>query len=64
MQGHAGGKTKMSLQRRRYLRAMTTETPEPCYERFCLAYPSGTVVMAFYADGATLCEVRVTHPWR
>jgi hypothetical protein len=43
MQSHAGGKTKMSLQRRRYLRAMTTETSEPCYERFCLAYSSGTV---------------------
>ena len=38
---------------------MTTETPEPRFERFCLAYPSGTVVMAFYADDG---EVRVTHP--
>jgi hypothetical protein len=33
-------------------RAMTTETPEPRFERFRLAYPSGTVVMAFYADVA------------
>ena len=41
---------------------MTTDTPKPRFERFCLAYPSGTVVMAFYGDGATLGEVRVTHP--
>ena len=38
------------------------ETPEPRYECFRLAYPSGTVVMAFYAGGAPLEEVRVTHP--
>jgi hypothetical protein len=38
---------------------MTTETSEPRFERFCPAYPSGTVVMAFYADDG---EVRVTHP--
>jgi hypothetical protein len=37
---------------------MTTKTPEPRFGRFCLAYPSGTVVMAFYADDG---EVRVTH---
>jgi hypothetical protein len=38
---------------------MTAETSEPRFERFCLAYPSGTVVMAFYAyDG----EVRVSTP--
>lgn len=36
--------------------------PEPRYERFRLVYPSGTVVMAFYAGGARLEEVRVTHP--
>lgn len=46
---------------------MTTETtkapePEPSYERFRLVYPSATVVMAFYADGAPLEEGRVTHP--
>ena len=35
---------------------MTTDTPEPCYERYRLAYPSGTVVMAFYAGGAPLDE--------
>jgi hypothetical protein len=39
-----------------------TPKPEPSFERFCLGYPSGTVVMAFYADGAPLEEVRVTHP--
>jgi hypothetical protein len=38
---------------------MTTETPEPRFERFCLASPSGTVMMAFYTDDG---EVRVTHP--
>jgi hypothetical protein len=38
---------------------MRTETPEPRFERFRLAYPSGTVVMTFYADDG---EVRVTHP--
>lgn len=37
---------------------MTTETPEPRFERFCLAYSSGTAVMAFYGDDG---EVRVTH---
>jgi hypothetical protein len=42
-------------------RAMTTETPEPRFERFCLAYPSGTVVM-HYGGGAALGDVRVTHP--
>ena len=31
------------------------------FERFCLASPSGTAVMAFYADGATLGGVRLTH---
>ena len=43
---------------------MMTDPPAPefRFERFCLAYPSGTVVMAFYGDGATLGEVRVTHP--
>lgn len=46
---------------------MTTETtdapePEPRYERYILEYPSGTVVIAFYAGGTTLGEVRVTHP--
>lgn len=45
---------------------MTTDTPEiePRYERYRLAYPSGTVVMSFYAGGATLEEVRVTTPRR
>jgi hypothetical protein len=38
---------------------MTTETPEPHFERFCLAYPSGTVVMVFYADDGEVC---VTYP--
>jgi hypothetical protein len=40
---------------------MTTETPEPRFERFCPAYPSGTVVM-HYGGGAALGEVRITHP--
>jgi hypothetical protein len=37
-------------------RAMTAETPEPRFERFCLAYPSGTAVMAYYGDGAAVGE--------
>ncbi len=45
---------------------MTIDTPEPepRYERFRLTYPSGTVIDSHYgrADGATLEEVRVTHP--
>ena len=38
--------------------------PEPpaLYERFTVTYPSGTVIPSFYAGGATLGEVRVTHP--
>jgi hypothetical protein len=38
--------------------------PEPpaLYERFTVTYPSGTVIESFYACGATLMEVRVTHP--
>jgi hypothetical protein len=36
--------------------------PEPCYERYRLASPSGTVIERFYAGGAPLGEVRVTHP--
>ncbi len=44
--------------------AMTTDAPEPepLYSRYRLAYPSGTVVEPYYAGGATLGEVRVTHP--
>ena len=38
-----------------------TETPEPRFERFRMAYPSGAVVMAFYAGGAMLGEVQATH---
>jgi hypothetical protein len=30
--------------------------------RFTVTYPSGTVIPSFYAGGATLIEVRVTHP--
>jgi hypothetical protein len=47
------------------LREVTaSDTPEltPHYERFTVTYPSGTVVMSFYAGGAPLEEVRVTHP--
>lgn len=40
---------------------MTTKPPSPL-RVLRLAYPSGTVVMAFYAGGAPLEEVRVTHP--
>ena len=42
---------------------MTTDTPEPVplYERFTVTYLSGTVIES-YAGGATLIEVRVTHP--
>ena len=38
--------------------------PEPpaLYERFTVTYPSGTVIESFYAGGATLREVQVTHP--
>ena len=32
------------------------------HERFRLTYPSGAVVVAFYAGGALLEEVRVTQP--
>jgi hypothetical protein len=40
-----------------------TKAPEPelRYEHFRLVYPSGTAVMAFYADGATLEKVRDAH---
>ena len=39
------------------------ETPEPRYECFRLAYPSGTVVMAFYVGGAPLGRgPRNAHP--
>jgi hypothetical protein len=46
---------------------MTTETAKapvlaPRYERFTATYPSGTVVMSFYAGGAPLEEARMTHP--
>jgi hypothetical protein len=43
---------------------MKTDTPElaPRYERVTVTYPSGTVIESFYASGATLREVRVTHP--
>lgn len=36
--------------------------PEPRYDRFIIPYPSGTVIEAFYAGGATLREVQVLHP--
>jgi len=39
-----------------------TPEPEPRYERFAVAYPSGTVIESFYAGGVTLREVRVTPP--
>jgi hypothetical protein len=44
--------------------AMELGVPEPpaLYERFTVTYPSGTVIPSFYAGGATLIEVRVTHP--
>jgi hypothetical protein len=41
---------------------MTTETPEPRFKRFRLIYPSGTVVDAYYGDGAMVEEVRATRP--
>lgn len=43
---------------------VTTDAPElaPRFERYRLTYPTGTVVDAYYGDGATLGEVRVTHP--
>jgi hypothetical protein len=41
--------------------ADTSET-DLIYERFTVTYPSGTVIPSFYAGGATLIEVRVTHP--
>jgi hypothetical protein len=43
-------------------RALTTETSEPRFERFCLAYPSGTAVMAYYGGGAALGEVQASPP--
>jgi hypothetical protein len=30
--------------------------------RVTVTYPSGTVIESFYAGGATLSEVRATHP--
>jgi len=40
-----------------------TDTPEPCFERFTVAYSaSGTVIPSFYCGGATLREVQVSHP--
>jgi hypothetical protein len=41
---------------------MTAETPEPRFERFCLAYPSGTAVMAYYyyGGGAAVGEVQAS----
>jgi len=41
---------------------MTTDAPEPLYERFTATYPSGTVIESYYAGGATLREVQVSHP--
>jgi hypothetical protein len=41
--------------------AMTTE-PEPRFEWFRLSYPSGTLVMSYYACGAPLEEVKACHP--
>ena len=38
-----------------------TETAEPRFDRFRMAYPSGAVTMAFYAGGAMLGEVQATH---
>lgn len=42
----------------------TADTPEPAprFERFRLTYPSGTVIDAYYASGATLREAEVSHP--
>ncbi len=44
--------------------AMEPCVPEPpvLYERFTVTYPSGTVIPSLYTGGATLIEVRVTHP--
>jgi hypothetical protein len=42
--------------------SMANRNPKPRYERFRLVYPSGTMMMAFYAGGAPLEEVRATHP--
>lgn len=46
------------------IEAMTADTPEvePRYERYRLVYPSGTAIGAYYFSGATVNEVRVTHP--
>jgi hypothetical protein len=42
---------------------MTTDTPEPRYERFTVQYPvSGTTIDAYYCGGATLREAQVGHP--
>lgn len=42
--------------------AMEPGVPEQLHEHFTVTYPSGTVIESFYAGGATLTEVRVTHP--
>jgi len=39
---------------------LSPETPR--FACFRLTYPSGTVIDAYYGDGATLEDVRVTHP--
>jgi hypothetical protein len=45
-------------------RSVEPGVPEPpvLYEHFTVTYPSGTVIESFYAGGATVIEVQVTHP--
>ena len=38
------------------------QEPAPLFECFNVTFPSGTVIAAFYAGGATLREVQVGHP--
>jgi hypothetical protein len=43
---------------------MTTDPPEPRYERFTVIYPSGTVINSVWCleGGGTLRAVQVEHP--
>lgn len=50
-----------SLRKPALIEAMTTDTPESRFECFHLAYPSGTVVDAYYGGGAALGKVKATH---
>jgi hypothetical protein len=43
---------------------MTTDTPQPRFERFLIRYPSGTVIESCWLleSGGTVQQVRMEHP--